>query len=99
MMGRRCATGDPPGIHLQPPMCSIWSRSMGRISLPALPRPSGDRGARTPTALLLTLGLAFAGCGPGPTDDSNSTESAATTAGDSSGFKLPPDFKTVDIPL
>jgi hypothetical protein len=72
---------------------------MGRISLPAVPRSSGDRGARASTALFLALGLAFAGCGPGPTEDSNPTESAVASAGDSSGFTLPPDFKTVDIPL
>jgi hypothetical protein len=72
---------------------------MGRISLPAPPRPSGDRRALTRTALFLALALPIGGCGTGPTEGPSSTDSAVASAGDSSGFSLPPGFKTVDIPL
>ena len=72
---------------------------MGRISLAAVPRPSGDRKALASLALFLSIGPCLAGCGQDPPVDSSSTDSAVASAGDSSGFRLPPDFKTVDIPL
>ncbi|WP_435005343.1 hypothetical protein P12x_003240 [Tundrisphaera lichenicola] len=50
-------------------------------------------------ALGVAFTLATAGCGKVSTDGSNTSDGAVDTVGDNSGFQLPPDFKTVDIPL
>jgi len=47
----------------------------------------------------IAFALSFAGCGKNQPAVTNSTDGAVASAGDSSGFLLPPDFKVVDIPL